>query len=110
MVQSLKVIMQVSEEDVKFDKEKWSQVLGPLISMWKQLYKQLKESGGLPQIKPQQLNTTEPIDAFVYLEASSAYQMLEKIEQSIDGLHRVLFGNGLLTSEIQATGLELLRG
>lgn len=36
--------------------------------------------------------------------------MLDKIESSIEGLNRVLFGNGLLTSEIQATGTELMLG
>lgn len=36
--------------------------------------------------------------------------MLNKIEDSIDGLNKVLFGNGLLTSEIQATGMELMLG
>lgn len=36
--------------------------------------------------------------------------MLEKIEASIEGINRVLTGNGLLTSEIQATGTDLLMG
>ena len=54
--------------------------------------------------------STDPIESFVYLEASTAYAMLDKIEESIDGLNKVLFGNGLLTSEIQATGYELMLG
>jgi hypothetical protein len=36
--------------------------------------------------------------------------MLEKIEASIEGINKVLTGNGLLTSEIQATGTDLLLG
>lgn len=62
------------------------------------------------QIKQQQLNSEDPIEAFIYLEANTAYTMLEKIAASLDGLQRTLFGNGLLTSEIQHTGMELLTG
>ncbi|KAL4440929.1 hypothetical protein ABPG74_009342 [Tetrahymena malaccensis] len=110
VISNLKIIMQASAEDLKFDKEKWQKQLGTIINLWKNLYKQFREGSGLPQIKPQNLTSTDPIESFVYLEASSAYQMLEKIESSIEGLNKVLFGNGLLTSEIQATGMELMLG
>ncbi len=40
--------MQISHDEVKFDKEKWSSVLGPIINLWKGLYKHFKEGGGLP--------------------------------------------------------------
>ncbi|EGR28544.1 hypothetical protein IMG5_173090 [Ichthyophthirius multifiliis] len=104
---SLKVIKQASSEDLKFDKEKWQQQLSTIINLWKNLYKSFTD---LPQIKPQNLLSTDPVESFVYLEAQQSYQMIEKIQNSIEGLNKVLFGNGILTSEIQAIGYELMLG
>ena len=36
--------------------------------------------------------------------------MLIKIEHSIDGVNKVVFGNGLLTSEIYTIGRDLIMG
>ena len=38
MISSLKIILHVSGEDIKFDKEKWSKLLGPIIKLWQNLY------------------------------------------------------------------------
>ena len=107
IIYSLKILARVSSENLKFDKERWGTLLKPIINMWKALHKQIQE-GGLPKIKPSLMNSNDPLEAFVYSEASSAFHMVEKIEESIEGIHKVLFGTGLLTSDIQNEGMELL--
>lgn len=109
VINMLKVLMRVNSDDMKFDREKWSFSLQPLINMWKTLHKQLRD-GGVPAIKPQQLNTDDPIASFVFAETFSAFQMVDKIEESIDGINKVLFGSGLLTSDIQSEATILLAG
>lgn len=39
VITNLKVIMQASAEDLKFDKEKWQKALSTIINLWKTLYK-----------------------------------------------------------------------
>ena len=109
IIYSLKILSRVSSENLKFDKERWGTLLKPIINMWKALNKQIQE-GGLPKIKHNLLNSNDPLEAFIYAEASSAFLMVEKIEESIDGINKVLFGTGLLTSDIQNEGMELLLG
>jgi len=109
IINQLKVLASVSSENLKFDKEKWGNLLKPIINLWKALNKQNQE-GGLPKIKPSQLNSNDPLESFVYSEAFSAFQMIDKIEESLDGINKVLFGSGLLTSDIQNDGMDLLLG
>jgi dynein heavy chain 2 len=39
MITSLKILQQVSAEELKFEKEKWSLILGPIINFWQSIYK-----------------------------------------------------------------------
>lgn len=110
LILSLKVLSRVSSENLKFDKERWGVLLQPTILLWKSLYKQLLEGGGLPKIKASLLNSNDPLDSFVYSEASSAFAMVVKVEESLDNINKVLFGTGILTSDIQHEGMELLLG
>lgn len=109
IINSLKILSRVSSENLKFDKEKWGLLLKPTINQWKTLFKQSIE-GGLPKIKQAQINSADPLESFIYAEAHAAFQMLEKIDESFDGINKVLFGTGLLTSEIQNDGMNLLIG
>jgi dynein heavy chain 2, cytosolic len=101
-------MLQVSGEDLKFDKEKWSKQLKPIVELWQGLYKIFRDQGGVNQIKASQIYHKDPVDSFVFLEAFQAYQLYEKIELQVDGLNKVLFGNGLLTTEIYQVGLDIL--
>ena len=54
-------------EEMKFDKEKWVHILNPLMNLWNQLLRQVKESGST-QLNSKQLASDDPVDSFVYLE------------------------------------------
>ena len=39
VISQLKSLAAVSAEELRFDKEKWSQLLGPICQLWNTLYK-----------------------------------------------------------------------
>jgi len=66
VVNQLKQLAAVSAEELRFDKEKWSQSLGPICQMWTNIY-QADQFQRL-QITPDMLNAVDPVDAFVFME------------------------------------------
>ena len=109
VIEAMKRLMVGSADDLRFDREKWSTMLGPIIKLWKGLYSQVTDKG-VPQIREKQLASDDPLESFVYAEAYNCYNMLDKINKSIEGLSQVLFGSGILTSEVQTEAIELLKG
>lgn len=109
VIEGMKRLQAGSSGNIKFDREKWSELLGPTVKLWKTLYKQVKDKG-VPQIKEKQLNSDDPIESFIFTEANNCFTTLEKIEQSIENINGVLSGTGLLTSAIQNEALTLITG
>jgi dynein heavy chain 2 len=109
VTEGMKKLATGGADDLKFDREKWSTVLGPLIKLWKNLHKQVTDKG-LPRITDKLINSDDPVESFIYTEAFNCYQMLEVIDTSIEGINKVIYGSGLLTSEIQNEAMELLVG
>lgn len=109
VIEGMKKLLAGSTENIKFDREKWAELLNPLIKLWKTLLKQVTEKG-IPQIKDKHLNSDKPIESFIFAEAYGCFQMLEKIDASIESINRVLSGNGLLTTEIYNEASILLTG
>jgi len=109
VIEGMKKLLAGSTENLKFDREKWNEMLSPTIKLWKTLLKQVTEKG-LPQIREKQLNSDHPVESFVYAEAYGCFQMLEKIDQLIESINKVLAGSGLLTSEIYSKALILISG
>ena len=109
VIDGMKKLAAGGADDLKFDREKWSIMLGPLIKLWKSLHKQITEKG-LPQIRDKQLASEDPVESFIYSEAFNCYQMIDVIEQSIEGISKVIYGSGLLTSDIQNEAMDLLSG
>ncbi|EGR34655.1 hypothetical protein IMG5_004580 [Ichthyophthirius multifiliis] len=107
LIENLKKIKKTSLLELKFDKIQWLQNLEPIFLLWNTLNKNIKN---LPQIKNQDLLTNDPIESFVFLEAQQSFLMLEKINQQINNLQKVLEGNALLTTEIHQTGNDLMLG
>jgi len=109
VIEGMKRLQAGSTENLKFDREKWNEMLGPIIRLWKTLYKQVKEKG-VPTIRDKQLNSDDPIESFIYTETNNCFVMLEKIDQSIENINGVLTGTGLLNSAIQSEALILISG
>lgn len=47
---SMLALMAVGAEQLKFDREVWTQQLSPTLKLWKQLMKKIKD-GGIPKIR-----------------------------------------------------------
>lgn len=109
VIEGMKRLQAGSSGNIKFDREKWSELLGPTVKLWKTLYKQVKDKG-VPQIREKQLNSDDPIESFIFTEANNCFVMLDKIDQSIENINGVLSGTGLLTSAIQNEALTLITG
>ena len=73
---------------MRFDKEKWSQQLGPICQLWSTLYK--PEEYSQIKISPAQLSSPDPVDAFVYMEMLAVIEILRKVDDTIQSISRVL--------------------
>lgn len=103
----LKAITAVSKEDLKFDRETWAKALGPILKLWKQIYK--PDGFRSLKIKPAQLNSEDPIDAFTFMEAHNMLGTLQKINETLSSIARVIKGTGMLTSKIESEATALLK-
>lgn len=99
--------MSMSVESIKFQKERWNKLLMPLVNSWKQTYKHIKDSN-FPVIKSSALLSEDPVEGFIFLEASQSLEILEQINEEFQQVEAVVAGNGLLTTEIQSFCVQLL--
>ena len=103
----LKAITAISKEDLKFDREMWAKALGPILKLWKSIYK--PDGFRAIKIKPGNLNSEDPVEAFVYMETQSMLVTLQKINESLSSIARVIKGAGMLTSKIEKEATDLLK-
>jgi hypothetical protein len=75
-------------------------LLAPILKLWAQTYKQIKDSK-FPNIKNAELLSENPIESFIFLEASQALLLADRINRQLDTLDNILQGKGLMTTEIQ---------
>lgn len=102
VVAGLKSMGSVVGLDLKFEKEKWVQMLNPLITMWGQL-------GKISRIQVSAKISEDPVEQFLQLEIQQSQQLFDKINTIMDQLKAVLFSNGLLTTEIIETGITFIK-
>lgn len=81
-------------------------MLGPILKMWGQLYK--KDNFSSVKIKPGQLNSEDPVDSFIFMEAQNTMMVLSKVHSSLGSIAKVLKGTGMLTPLIEEEGKKLL--
>lgn len=89
----------MSVTNLRFDKEKWTEALGPLLQLWKNVYK--AEIYKQVQISKSGLRSSDPVEVFVYMEMMAAMEMLSNVNQSIDSILKVLQGQEMLTPQTQ---------
>eukprot|EP00831_Metopus_contortus_P022779 TRINITY_DN2047_c0_g1_i2.p1 TRINITY_DN2047_c0_g1~~TRINITY_DN2047_c0_g1_i2.p1 ORF type:complete len:352 (+),score=48.75 TRINITY_DN2047_c0_g1_i2:130-1185(+) len=104
---SLKQLQSIRAEDLKFNKEKWTAQLGTVLRLWKSLVK-IDEFRKV-KIRGAQLSSDDPIEGFVYMEFYNMQILMERIQETLEGLNNVLFGSGLLTSNIEKDATILLK-
>ena len=76
--------------------------------MWVTLFR--PEEYSQIKISQQQLSSPDPIDAFVYMEMLAVVEILQKINEMIGSISRVLQGVEMLTPLTEKVALDLLKG
>ena len=102
VIKQLKQLSAISHDEIKFDREQWSEKLGPIWNLWKTMLKSEERFKGKLE------ENEDPLLNFVIIEAKYAFKMLEKVNESLESISKVISGNELLTSNIEQDGKELL--
>jgi len=84
----LKSLAAISAGEMRFDKEKWSQQLGPICQLWNTLYR--PEEYGQIKISQAQLSAPDPVDAFVYMEMLAVIDILQEVNNTVQSIAKVL--------------------
>lgn len=88
VISQLKSLAAVSAEQLRFDKEKWNKMLGPICQLWQTIYKH--QDFASIRISPNQLGSTDPIESFVYMEVDYIVRILAEVHEAITYLVKVL--------------------
>jgi len=78
----------VSAEELRFDKEKWTEQLSPVIQLWKTVFR--VDVFKSVRIGREELKTSDPVDQFVYMEMQSIKKILGFVQESIVSIDKVL--------------------
>lgn len=95
VITQLKQLAAVSEDELRFDKKKWTTQLGPICQNWNNLYR--KDTFNQLQITQDNLNVVDPVEAFVYMEILTVKEILQKVHESITTIIGILQGTEMLT-------------
>lgn len=128
VIGQLKALSSNEQSVGSFDREKWRQLLGPILENWtKWTYSFGNELSGDPSLtsgsktlhirtegsdsgKGTAVAQLEPVDAFVSLENEYAIDLTQQIHSALSNLKKVLYGTEMLTPAIQSIATSLLRG
>ena len=83
----------------------WVKALGHIFKLWKSIYK--SDGFRAIKIKPGNSNSEVLVEAFVYMETQSVLVTLQKINESLSSIARVIKGAGMLTSKIKKEATDL---
>ena len=104
----LKQLRLSAEVAARFDRERWTAELSPVLALWKKL----NQGTGLLQMKLSQPDTkgASPVKAFAMLESYSGVALLQEVHRSLSGLSKVIRGTALLDSKVTKLAQSLLKG
>ncbi|CAF3379900.1 unnamed protein product [Rotaria sp. Silwood1] len=108
IINSLKILQRTDVEVEKFDKEKWSALLTPLLNLWKKL-NQDTDFIKLRVQPPIEDGSLSPIQSFLQLERYNGIQLVQTIHENLASLSKVIRGINLITNEIQEYAKDLLQ-
>ncbi|CAF0723119.1 unnamed protein product [Rotaria sordida] len=108
IINSLKILQRTDVEVEKFDKEKWSVLLTPLLNLWKKL-NQDTDFIKLRVHPPIEDGSLSPIQSFLQLERYNGIQLVQTIHENLASLSKVIRGISLITNEIQEYAKDLLQ-
>jgi hypothetical protein len=95
---TLRGLNSISDENVKFDREKFKEKLDPFVTMWKRVFAKFQQETTLCT---KFLEISEdPVDGFIQSEQNARIDIIKKINDQFTGLEKVLSGNISLTNNI----------
>lgn len=74
VLKDLKILSLAHAEGVAVNREEELKAINPILKLWGQTYKQIKDSK-FPVVKHSELLSEGPIESFIYLEASQALEL-----------------------------------
>lgn len=105
VITQLNSLAAVSAAELRFDKEKWTETLGPLLQMWTNIY---KGDQAYNDVQIEKGRSSDPVEQFVYMEMQSAIKLLSTVNQSITSITKVLQGTEMLTPKTEAEATQLM--
>ena len=105
---NLRLLSTAQQGAGKFDREKWSSQLTPLLGMWQKAAAgcDALRSATLPPAPPD----ASPVEAIVTLELQNAKTLLKAVDESVGAIGRVVRGTELLGTATKAEGNALVEG
>lgn len=107
VINNLKNLQSISAQELRFDKQKWQELLNPICQLWSSTYR--KEEFNQVRITKKDLDNDDPVNSFVYMEVLAVIQILKKVNESITSILGVLNGTEMLTPVIEAEATALLK-
>lgn len=90
VINNLKNLQSISAQELRFDKQKWQELLNPICQLWSSTYR--KEEFNQVRITKKDLDNDDPVNSFVYMEVQAVIQILKKVNESITSILGVLNG------------------
>ena len=108
VLNQLKQLRLSSEVAARFDRERWTAELSPILALWKKL----NQGTGLLQQKltQPQVDGVSPIKGFVMQESHNGVALLQDLHKSLAGLSKVIRGTALLDGKVTKLAGSLLQG
>jgi dynein heavy chain 2 len=106
VINQLKVLNVQLTEGSRFNREKWSTELSPLIGVWNKL---IGANQATLEYKLKGSADAAPLDAFVLMECEKAHNLVKYVNTEIMSLTKVINGSLLLSPKIATLGNSLLR-
>jgi dynein heavy chain 2 len=107
VIGQLRILNITLSEGQRFNREKWSSELSPLIGVWNKL---ISNNQAILDWKAKQVSdSASPVDAFVYMEAEKAHSLIKLINSEMIQLGKVINGSMLLSPKIAVLGTSLLK-
>lgn len=114
VVTQLKLLRASSAAGGGFDRERWRAQLGPLLELWSKVTTGAGASGVFDsadaeaEAKDRNLTSRPPVEQFTVMEHLMAARLVQRVDEDIKSVKKVVYGTALLTPEILATATALL--
>ncbi|KAJ3309792.1 Cytoplasmic dynein 2 heavy chain 1 [Boothiomyces sp. JEL0838] len=106
IISKLQLLKRHAVHAQRFNKEKWTLQILPLLQLWKKL----NTGTDLLQKKVTPQSNVDPIIAFFDLELTNALKLVQMIHAHFGDISKILRGTALLSNEVQQIGTALVNG